>query len=119
MYDYSSILFGGRCNAKCPTCIGKLPEFSGVPENLNLERLRGLERFIEKSRDEKIRYISLSGINADPQQYQFEAELIKTLRAEMPNAILSLHTNGRNALHKSDEFNSYDRATLSFPSLTL
>lgn len=116
MYDYASILFSGKCNARCSTCVGKLPEFADVSKNLNSRNLRGLDRFIEKSRDEGIRYISLSGVNVDPQQYKFEADLIKKLRAELPDAILSLHTNGRKALPKLDEFNSYDRATLSFAS---
>jgi len=115
-YDYASILFSGRCNAKCPTCIGNYPEFLGTPQNLDSPQLKGLEEFIERVSAEDVRYISLSGVNADPQQYQFEADLIKELRTRVPNAILSLHSNGRLALQKPDEFNSYDRATLSFGS---
>lgn len=116
MYDYASILFSGKCNSKCPTCIGKYSEFVGIPENLDLKELRGLEKFVRKAKEEGIKYISLSGINADPQQYQFGRELIQTLRESLPDADLSIHTNGRNILRKLDEFNSYDRATLSFPS---
>ena len=115
-YDYASILFSGRCNARCPTCIGNLPEFLEMPQNLDSQQLRGLEKFLEKIADKDIRYISLSGVNADPQQYQFEAELIGEVRARVPNVILSLHSNGRLALQKLAEFNSYDRATLSFGS---
>jgi len=115
-YDYASILFSGKCNARCPTCIGNQPEYLGTPQNLNSRQLRGLEEFLEKVSSEDIRYISLSGVNADPQQYQFELELIDRLRKEVPQATLSLHTNGRLALQKSREFNLYDRATLSFPS---
>ena len=116
MYDYASILFSGKCNSKCPTCVGNYPEFQGTPENLEIQQLRGLEKFLEKVNTEDIKYISLSGINADPQQYKFESELIRKLREENPEAILSLHTNGRLALQKAREFNSYDRATISFPS---
>ena len=116
MYDYASVLFSGRCNARCPTCIGKLPEFTDVPENLSLKNLKGLEEFIGKCEGKNIRYVSLSGINADPQQYQFEQDLIDKLRARVPDTVLSLHTNGRLALQKSKEFNYYDRATLSFAS---
>ncbi len=116
MYDYASILFGGKCNARCPTCIGNYPEFQGIPQNLDVLNLKGLEKFLERASDENIRYISLSGVNADPQQYQFEAELIEKLKKRIPKATLSLHTNGRLALQKAEEFNSYDRATVSFPS---
>lgn len=115
-YDYASILFSGKCNARCPTCIGNYPEYLGTPQNLDAQELKGLEAFLRKVSDEDVRYISLSGVNADPQQYQFETELIDKLRRTVPQATLSLHTNGRLALQKSREFNSYDRATLSFPS---
>jgi len=115
-YDYASILFSGKCNARCPTCIGNYPEYLGTPQNLGVQELKGLEAFLKKVSDEDVRYISLSGVNADPQQYQFELELIDRLRKEAPQATLSLHTNGRLALEKSREFNLYDRATLSFPS---
>ena len=116
MYDYASILFSGKCNARCPTCIGNYPEFKGTPQNLDVRQLRGLEGFLDKIKEENIKYVSLSGVNADPQQYQFEADLVDELRRRVPQAILSLHTNGRLALQKSKEFNSYDRATLSFAS---
>jgi MoaA/NifB/PqqE/SkfB family radical SAM enzyme len=115
-YDYASVLFSGKCNARCSTCIGNHPEYLGTPQNLHSQQLRGLEEFLEKVSSENIRYISLSGVNADPQEYQFEMELIDKLRREAPQATLSLHTNGRLALQKSKEFNLYDRATLSFPS---
>ena len=116
MHDYASILFSGKCNAKCPTCIGNYPEFRGTPKNLDIQRLKGLEQFLEKVNTEDVRYISLSGVNADPQQYEFESDLIHKLRRRVPNASLSLHTNGRLVLKKPREFNSYDKATLSFPS---
>jgi uncharacterized Fe-S cluster-containing radical SAM superfamily enzyme len=115
-YDYASVLFSGKCNAHCHECIGKYPEFLRTPQNLDSKQLKGLEKFIERVNTEEIKYISLSGVNSDPQQYKFEANLIKELRTKVPNAVLSLHSNGRFALQKTEEFNSYDKATLSFPS---
>jgi len=116
MYDYASVLLNGACNANCPDCIGKRTEFRGLPDNLNTFPLRGIEKFYGSVEDEGIRYISISGIFADPQQYQYEGRLITQIRKNIPDAILALHTNGLLALEKSDEFNMYDRTTLSFPS---
>jgi uncharacterized Fe-S cluster-containing radical SAM superfamily enzyme len=116
MHNYSSILFSGKCNSKCLDCIGNYPEFKNTSSNLDIQNLNGLEKFLEKVNDENLKDVSLSGINADPQQYLFESELINNLRKKIPNVILSLHTNGRLALQKLEEFNSYDKATLSFAS---
>ena len=53
-YDYASILFSGKCNARCPTCIGNYPEFKGTPQNLDVRQLRGLEGFLDKIKEENL-----------------------------------------------------------------
>ncbi len=115
-YDYASILFSRKCNSKCYFCIGNSDKFKNFGGNLNSKNLAGLEDFILLSKSNGIKYLSISGINADPQQYLYEMDFINILKNELPNSELSLHTNGRNALSKNKEFNSYDKCTLSFAS---
>jgi len=116
MYNYASILFTGVCNANCPSCIGKLPEFKKLKSNLLEFPLPGIEAFLNELTWAKTEYISFSGILADPQQYEHEIELINYLREKLPGVIISLHTNGLLALKKMVECRNYDRITLSFPS---
>jgi MoaA/NifB/PqqE/SkfB family radical SAM enzyme len=116
MYNYASILFTGVCNANCPSCIGKLPEFKNFKGNLSIYPLPGMEAFLKELIWAKTEYISFSGILADPQQYEHEIELINYLRKKLPGVVISLHTNGLLALKNMIEYRNYDRVTLSFPS---
>jgi MoaA/NifB/PqqE/SkfB family radical SAM enzyme len=116
MYNYSSILFNGNCNANCPLCIGKRKEFKNIESNLDKFPLKGIDTFINKNKEQQIPYISFSGIFSDPQQYNYELDLINFVKNKLPFSILSLHTNGQLALIKNLEFNSYNKITLSFPS---
>jgi len=118
--DYGSILFNGNCNSKCPECIGKLPQFDGLEENLKKFPLKGLDEFIDQVNLLNIGYISISGVKTDPQLYQHEGELLAYVRNHCTNRIaLSLHTNGLLAIEKGSDFQMYDKATISFPSFDL
>ena len=116
MYDFANILFSGRCNLRCPYCIGHNQNLRRMPENLDRFPLAGLDTFIEELQRHGVRQISLSGVNTDPQLYKHEAELIAMLRREISQVKISLHTNGLLALKKIETFNLYDRASISFPS---
>ena len=115
-YTFANILFSGRCNLRCPYCIGHNQTLQAMPENLQTFPLKGLERFIEQLREHDITQISLTGTNTDPQLYAYEPELLASLRERIPGVKISLHTNGLLALRKIDVFNQYDRATISLPS---
>jgi MoaA/NifB/PqqE/SkfB family radical SAM enzyme len=117
MVDFANILFSGRCNARCPFCIGR--QIDPLLNEANLERFppRNLEGLLELIWQQEIRQVILTGTNTDPQLYRHEARLLRLLREQTPSGTrLVLHTNGRLALHKMDIFNQYDRACLSFPS---
>lgn len=122
MYDFANILFAGRCNARCYFCIGRPASGEArirselQPPNLDVYPPRGLEAFIARVRQDDIRQIVLTGSNTDPQLYAHEARLLEALRQALPEAQVSLHTNGRQALHKMEVLNLYDRVSLSFPS---
>ena len=117
-YDFANILFAGRCNQRCPYCIGQQ-----LPKALNHDNLdefppRNLEAYVALIKQHNIRQITLSGTNTDPQLYRHEAQLLSWLREHLPMARISLHTNGQLAMKKLAVFNTYDRATISFPSFT-
>ncbi|MBD3309472.1 radical SAM protein [candidate division KSB3 bacterium] len=115
-YAFANILFSGRCNLRCPYCIGQSQPLQAMPDNLQSFPLKGLERFIEEVQRHGISQISLTGTNTDPQLYAHEVQLIDYLRQAVPGVKISLHTNGRRVLHNLEVFNRYDRATISLPS---
>jgi MoaA/NifB/PqqE/SkfB family radical SAM enzyme len=115
-YDFANILFSGRCNLRCPHCIGHNQTLRGMPENLSQFPLNGLDRFISALCRYGITQISLTGTNTDPQLYAYEPKLIDYLRQRIAGVKISLHTNGMLVLRKIKIFNLYDRATISFPS---
>lgn len=114
--DFANVLFGGPCNRRCFYCIGKQ-----LPERVNVNNLaefppRGLDAFIAEVHARAIREIVFTGTTTDPQMYRFEVELLELLRARVPAARVSVHTNGALALKKLSAFNRYDRACISLPS---
>lgn len=115
-YDFANILFAGPCNQRCPYCIGRQVDPALNRDNLNEFPLRNLAAFVALLRQHRVRRIVLTGTTTDPQLYRHEVQLIRWLRKEVPEAQISLHTNGQLALAKMDAFNLYDRATVSFPS---
>jgi len=113
---FANILLSGPCNLRCPTCIGRQ---LGPPRQPNLDRfpLRGLGRFLVQLRARGITQVSLTGTDTDPLLYQHSQVLLHVLRAALPGVQISLHSNGILALTRLETFNSFDRATLSLPSL--
>ncbi len=117
MYDYANILFTGKCNLDCYECIGKSPQLQGLPANTAAFPPRNVDALIEMVNRHNIKDLAFTGTNADPQLYRHEKELVGYIRKRLIfPASLSLHTNGLLALRKIDEFNSYDKASVSFPS---
>lgn len=114
-YAFANILLAGRCNLRCPACVGRrLPR---LPSSLERFPLPGLERFAAALRQHGVREVSLTGLDAEPQLYPYQRELLAYLRAEVPGVRVSLHTNGTRVLADPELFNRYDRATVSVPSL--
>jgi MoaA/NifB/PqqE/SkfB family radical SAM enzyme len=117
MVDFANILFSGRCNARCPFCIGGQVDPRLNEDNLSLFPPPHLDRLVEIIWQEKIRQVILTGTDTDPQLYLHEEKLLRLLREQTPPGTrLVLHTNGRLALHKIDILNQYDRVSISFPS---
>lgn len=116
-YDFANILLSGRCNLRCPRCIGRSLPVRLQPDNLRRFPLPGLDRFIAAVQAAGIKQVTLTGSNTDPQLYRHEARLLRQLRRRLPGVALSLHTNGLMAGRRPQVFNSYDRATVSVPSL--
>jgi molybdenum cofactor biosynthesis enzyme MoaA len=115
-YDFANILFAGPCNLRCPYCIGKQVEPALNRDNLDEFPLRNAGAFVTLLRRHHVRQVVLTGTTTDPQLYRYEAQLVQWLRGQLPQARLSLHTNGQLALEKVDILNLYDRVSLSFPS---
>lgn len=113
---FANILLSGRCNLRCPDCIGRrVSERFKVP-NLDRFPLAGLDRFCALLAEQGVFEVSLTGIDTDPQLYRHQARLLDALRRQVPGVRISLHSNGRRALGAMDVFNLYDRACLSVPS---
>jgi molybdenum cofactor biosynthesis enzyme MoaA len=115
-FDFANILFAGPCNLRCPYCIGRQVDPALNRSNLDEFPPRYLDAFVELLQHHCVRQIILTGTTTDPQLYRHEARLIRRLREQLPQAQLSLHTNGQLALEKMDVFNMYDRVSLSFPA---
>jgi molybdenum cofactor biosynthesis enzyme MoaA len=116
-HDFANILLSGRCNLRCPACIGAALAGRPRPDNLQLFPLRGLDDFLARLRAAEVRQISLSGTNTDPLLYRHQAALLALLRERLPGVQVALHTNGQLALRQLATFNLYDRVTISVPSL--
>lgn len=115
-FEFAQILLAGRCNLRCPACIGRgLPPSMTVP-SLDRFPLPGLSRFVGELRAAGVTEVSLTGSNAEPQLYPYQAELLAYLRRRIPGVRVSLHTNGTLALARPAIFNLYDRASISLPS---
>lgn len=121
MYDYANILFSGRaCNIKCYDCIGKHDSLKGLPSNVNTFPLMNIDSFLEKVNEHSVPDLAFTGTNVDPQLYRHEPEFIEYVKERLnPNTNLSLHTNGLLVLRDIDVFNSYDKASISFPSFNI
>jgi molybdenum cofactor biosynthesis enzyme MoaA len=115
-YDFANILFAGPCNLRCPYCIGKQVDPALNRNNLDEFPPRNLDTFVTLLRAHDVRLVILTGTTTDPQLYRHEARLIRWLREQLPEAQISLHTNGQLALEKIDVLNLYDRVSLSIPS---
>jgi molybdenum cofactor biosynthesis enzyme MoaA len=115
-YDFANILLSGPCNLKCPYCIGRNPNLSGLPHNLNAFPLTGLDAFIETLNRYQVKQVSLTGSNTEPQLYLYEEELIQYLRSRISGVKLSLHTNGTLMTQKMAIVNLYDRVSVSMTS---
>ena len=117
MFDFANILLSGKCNARCPFCIGR--QVDGRLNHANLDEYppRNLDQFIELIKQQGIRQLVVTGTNTDPQLYLHEARLLEHLRRTLPVGVqIALHTNGRMALRKMEVFNLYDRVAISLPS---
>jgi molybdenum cofactor biosynthesis enzyme MoaA len=115
-YDFANILFAGPCNLRCPYCIGRQVDPTLNRNNLDEFPLRNLGAFVTLLRRHRVRQVVLTGTTTDPQLYRHEARLIRWLRRLLPEAQLSLHTNGQLAFKKRDTLNLYNRVCLSLPS---
>jgi len=115
-YDFANILFGGKCNMRCPFCIGRQIEPALTVDNLQQYPLKNFEAFLAAIHQCHISEITFTGTCTDPQLYRFEGQLMECLRREIPDVRISLHTNGLLALKKMDLINQYDRVTVSFSS---
>lgn len=112
--SFANILLTGPCNLRCPWCIGR--QNTSRQSTLGMFPLPGLEAFAAAAVRSKIRQISLTGIDTEPQLYAHQARLLDFLHKAIPGAQVSLHTNGTQILRDPALFNRYDRATVSVPS---
>lgn len=114
-YDFWNILFSGKCNARCPYCIGeKLGE--KYPWNLDIFPPKNLEDFIALIKKYSIKEIIFTWTDTDPLLYHYQKELLEILREQTPDTRISVHTNWFLILRQLATFNLYDKATLSVPS---
>lgn len=112
---FANILLSGPCNARCPFCIGKiLSEKNNY--NLNLFPLKNIDTFLQTLIEKNITEISLTWTNTDPLLYQHQEKLITYIRSRIPQAKISLHTNGRLLLQQKYIARLYDRIAVSLPS---
>ncbi|MBN2360270.1 MAG: radical SAM protein [Deltaproteobacteria bacterium] len=112
---FANLLFSGRCNLRCPHCIGRQLPGPDV-DNLELYPPKNLDLFCHLLRERGIRELSLTGTNTDPLLYRHLPELIAALRRRVPEVRLSLHSNGLLVLPLVHVVNRCHRLALSLPS---
>lgn len=115
-FDFANILFAGPCNRFCPFCIGKELADRVNANNLDIYPPRNWQAFVAEVKRLQIRELVFTGTTTDPHLYRHEERLIGQVRADLPDARISIHTNGALSLKKMQVFNRYDRACISFPS---
>jgi MoaA/NifB/PqqE/SkfB family radical SAM enzyme len=116
-YDYANLLFTGKCNSHCYDCIGRNPSLQGLPENTHIFPPKNIDGLIALVNEHNIPDLAFTGTNVDPQLCEYESDIIRYIRERLVGRTnLSLHTNGLLALKKMPVFNSYDKASISFPS---
>lgn len=111
---FANILFSGKCNFRCPYCIGQLTD--QYPDNRNIFPLKGMDEFIHLCQEHNITEISLTATNTDPLLYQYLPQLLQTLRNQLPEVRISLHTNGALIGKRQTIVESFDRISLSLYS---
>lgn len=114
-FDFANILFSGKCNAKCPYCIGQELNIT-YPSNLDTFPLKSIDQFIWLIQEYNIPEVIFTGTTTDPQLYRHEDKLLSLIWDELPNTRRAIHTNGFLILRKIDTFNQYSKCTLSLPS---
>jgi len=115
-FDFANILFAGPCNRFCPFCIGKELADRVNVNNLDIYPPTNWQAFVAEVKRLGIRELVFTGTTTDPHLYRHEDKLIDLVRADLPHARISIHTNGVLSLKKMHQFNRYDRACISFPS---
>jgi MoaA/NifB/PqqE/SkfB family radical SAM enzyme len=114
---FANILLSGPCNLACPLCIGSSLHSGARLNSLDRWPLPGLPPFAVALLQRGIREVSLTADNTEPMLYRHTPALLVWLRATLPGVRVSLHTNGTLILKRLERFNSFDRATISVPSL--
>lgn len=117
MAGFANILLSGRCNLRCPHCVGRLLGRAGDPTNLDRYPLRGQRRFVEALVAGGVTRVALTGTNTDPLLYRHHLRLLGDLRRRVPGVRISLHTNGMLALARMETINHHDGVCISLPSL--
>ena len=116
-YDFANILFSGKCNAKCPYCIGQKLE-NKYASNLDIFPLINFDRFIDLVQSYDIPEVISTWTTTDPLLYRYQNKLLDILDSDIPKVRRSIHTNGFLIMRKLEEFNRYTKCTLSIPSFS-
>jgi len=116
-YDFANILFSGKCNAKCPYCIGQKLE-TLYPGNLNTFPLKNFDKFLDLISLHNIPEVIFTWTTTDPLLYRYQNELLDVLDNHVPQTRKSIHTNGFLIMRKLEEFNRYTKCALSVPSFS-
>ena len=111
----ANILLSGRCNLRCPACIGRQPG-RVLPDNLERFPLAGMARFEARLMRLGIREITITGTNTDPLLHKHLGELVARLNARVAGARINLHTNGVLALERLSVIRRCNRVCISLPS---
>lgn len=114
-YRMANILLSGRCNLRCPACIGQQAG-RALPDNLGCFPLAGMARFEARLRRLGIREVTLTGTNTDPLLHTRLEEVVARLQARVAGVRLNMHTNGVLALKRLEVIRRCHRMCISLPS---
>lgn len=113
---FGNIHLSGPCNRSCYFCIGQHMMVLDRLNNLDRFPLENLDSFIEECNIQGVREINVTGSNTDPLLYKHLIKLKLYLKANVPDLVFGIRTNGVHALRRSEDMRLFDKASISITS---
>jgi organic radical activating enzyme len=118
LHWFGNIHLSGPCNRSCYFCIGQHMMALDKYNNLSTFPLDNINNFVEECSARGIREVNLTGSNTDPLLYERIPQLKLFLRSRLgAHFKFGVRTNGALIPSRQSDWNCFDKASISLPSL--